>query len=125
MTMSDFVYRNVNPDNESINDCVTRAISTAIGLKYHAVENLLMLSANNFGCDALVLSCYQNLLEKVLCYRGHECYNGETVGEISKRYKNHKVLIRIDQHLTCSMYGVIEDLWDCTEKLVTKYWIVD
>lgn len=121
--MSNFRYLNVNPDNESINDCVTRAISTATGLKYHAVENLLVLSANKFGCDALVLSCYQNLLEKVLCYRGHDCF-GETVADIAKRYKNRKVIIRIEQHLTCSMYGVIEDLWDCSEKRATKYWIV-
>lgn len=122
--MSDFIYRNVNPDNESINDCVTRAISTATGLKYHAVENLLVLSANKFGCDPFVMSCYQNLLEKVLCYRVHECHSDETVADIAKRYKHHKVLIRIDQHLTCSMYGFIEDLWDCSDKRATKYWIV-
>lgn len=123
--MSDrFIYRNVNPDNESINDCVTRAISTATGLKYHAVENLLVLSANKFGCDALVMTCYQHLLETVLCYRGHDCRNNETVGEIADKHRNHKLLIRIDGHLTCSIYGYIEDLWDCSEKIVDRYWIV-
>ena len=122
--MSNFVYRNVNPDNESINDCVTRAISTATGLKYHAVENLLVLSANKFGCDALVKICYQNLLEKVLCYRGHDCCDGETVGEIAERYNNHKLLIRIDGHLTCAIYGIIEDLWDCSQKTVDRFWII-
>lgn len=123
MSKNNFLYRNVNPDNESINDCVTRAISTATGLKYHAVENLLVLSANKFGCDALVMSCYQNLLEKVLCYRGHDCH-GEKVGDIAERFSKHKVLIRIDRHLTCSMHGIIWDLWDCSEKRATKYWVI-
>lgn len=122
--MSNFKYYNRNPNHETINDCVTRAISTATGLKYHAVENLLVLSANKFGCDALVKVCYQNLLEKVLCYRGRDCLCGETVGEIAELYKNHKLLIRIDGHLTCSIYGFIEDLWDCSKKEVDRFWIV-
>jgi hypothetical protein len=26
--------------------------------------------------------------------------------------------------LTCSMYGVVIDTWDCTEEIVDCYWVV-
>lgn len=44
--------------------------------------------------------------------------------DIAEKYKNNKVIIRIESHLTSSLYGVVNDIWDCTQEEVDVYWIV-
>lgn len=124
--MSDFRYRyyNRNPDGKEIEDCVCRAISTATGLKYEAVQNLLALSADSYRCEKLCVCCYHHLLENILCYPVQYCEMGETVGEIAERYSGGKVIIRIAGHLTCAIMGTVIDIWNCTHKEVDCYWVV-
>ena len=121
---SRFVYYNHNPNKEELEDCVCRAISTATGLKYYAVDHLLNLTSSSNTCDKLCVCCYHKLLEDTLCYRVQFCHNGETVKDIARKHKSRRVIIRIDQHLTCSIYGKIPDIWNCEDKLVDCYWIV-
>lgn len=118
-------YYNRRPDGAEIEDCVCRAISTATGLKYEAVENLLALTACNYDCDKLSVDCYHNLLDGTLCYKQRICKRGETVGELAERYRDKRLIIRINGHLTCSLYGTIVDIWDCTHKTADVFWIVE
>ena len=118
-------YYNRRPDGAEIEDCVCRAISTATGLKYEAVENLLALTSCNYDCDKLSVDCYHNLLDGTLCYKQRTCKRNETVGELAERYRDKRLIIRINGHLTCSLYGTIVDIWDCTEKTVDVFWIVE
>ena len=118
-------YYNRRPDGAEIEDCVCRAISTATGLKYEAVENLLALTSCNYECDKLSVDCYHNLLDGTLCYKQRTCKHNETVGELSERYRDKRLIIRINGHLTCSLYGTIVDIWDCTNKTVDVFWIVE
>ena len=117
-------YYNRRPDGREMEDCVCRAISAATNLKYEAVEKLLELTAEDFACDKLNIHCYHHLLDGTLCYK---CYNanGATVGELSARYPDKRLIIRINGHLTCSLYGTIVDIWDCTEKRADVYWIIE
>jgi hypothetical protein len=48
----------------------------------------------------------------------------ESVEEIAERYPDSKVIIRVEGHLTCALYGVVTDIWDCSEELVDRYWVV-
>ena len=105
-------------------DCVCRAISTATGLNYKAVDKLLAMTADCYVCDKLCVCCYHNLLEDILGYKRYTCYDNETVEDIARRYPNDKVIIRIDAHLTSSIKGTIFDIWDCSQKEVDCYWIV-
>lgn len=122
--MSRFAYYNVNPMHSIEGDCVTRAIMTASGLQYYVVQNLLDLIADHCECEKLNVECYGKLLENILEYRLFYCDHGETVADIADRYPNNIVLIRIDGHLTVSVYGTIVDLWDSAEEYVDRYWIV-
>lgn len=122
--MKRYEYYNANPDGKVVNDCVCRAIKLATGIDYEVVNNLLTLTAKAYKCDKLCVCCYHNLLEKVFMYKPRFCCNGETVGEIAKRFPNNKVLIRIDGHLTCAVHSVVEDLWDCSSELADVYWVV-
>ena len=117
-------YYNRNPDGKQIEDCVCRAISTATGINYEAVDRLLSLTAFWYGCDKLCVCCYHNLLEDVLGYERKTCTKGETVRDIARRHPNSKILIRIESHLTSSVKGTIYDIWDCSQKPVDCYWIV-
>lgn len=117
-------YYNHNPDGVRIKDCVCRAISTAIGLCYEAVDNLLELTARDYGCDKLCLCCYHKLLEEILCYERVDCDFTKTVEEIAEQFPRNKVIIRVDAHLTTSIYGNILDIWDCSKEFVDCYWVV-
>ena len=121
---SRYKYYNHNPDNLEIKDCVCRAISTATGLCYEAVDNLLDLTAREYVCDKLCVCCYSNLLEDVLCYCRVECNFKKTVSDIASEYPRNKVIIRVREHLTTSVYGNILDIWDCSDELVDCYWVV-
>lgn len=119
------MYYNRNPYDIHTQDCVCRAISTATGLKYEAVNNLLDLTAEENDCEKLCLCCYENLLTGTLCYHCQQCDFKYTVAEIAERYPRNKLIIRIKGHLTCSIFGTIFDIWDCYDELVDCYWIVD
>lgn len=118
-------FYNRRPDGKLEEDCVCRAISTATRLKYSAVRKLLQISADMHVCDTLCVCCYKYLLEDILGYKPLYCDYGKTVGEISAEYPERIVLIRVDGHLTCSAMGAVLDIWDCTDELVDRFWIVD
>lgn len=124
MAKKHYKYYNRNPDNRHIKDCVCRAISTATGLYYEAVNNLLEITAEEYGCEALCVCCYDNLLSGILCYRREDCGFTKTVAEISASYPQNSLIIRIDSHLTSSINGTVLDIWDCTDSLVDCFWIV-
>ena len=119
-----YKYYNHNPQNLRLKDCVCRAISTAIGLCYEAVDNLLELTANEYRCEKLCLCCYHKLLENVLCYDRVDCDFKKTVEQIAEELPRNKVIIRVNAHLTTAIYGNILDIWDCSDELVDCYWIV-
>ena len=123
--MRNYKYYNRNPNNFVLKDCVCKAISTATGLKYEAVDNLLELTAEDNDCEKLCVCCYNHLLSDTLCYRRIDCNFKDTVGEVSSHYPRNKLIIRIEGHLTSSINGVVLDIWDCTDEYVDCYWIVD
>lgn len=123
--MTDYQYYNHNPNNLVLKDCVCRAISTATSLKYEAVNNLLELTANDNNCEKLCVCCYDYLLTDTLCYRRMDCDFKYNVSEVASQYPRNKLIIRVEGHLTCSIFGTILDLWDCLDELVDCYWIVD
>jgi hypothetical protein len=123
--MGKYTYYNRNPDNLKLKDCVCRAISTVTGLHYEAVDNLLNITANEYKCEKLCVCCYDNLLEDILCYPRKDCDFQQTVAEVSANYPRSKLIIRVDAHLTASIYGTVLDIWDCSQELVDCFWIVE
>ena len=122
--MDNYKYYNRNPKNLHLKDCVCRAISTATNLHYEAVYNLLELTADEYECETLCVCCYSNLLENILCFHRTDCDFECTVQELAQKYPNNVLIIRVDQHLTSSINGIILDIWDCSQELVDCFWIV-
>ena len=123
--MDNYSYYNHNPDALHLQDCVCRAISTASGLKYKTVNNLLEITAKALGCEKLCVCCYDNLLEDILQYPRYDCHFQQTVNELASTYPRLKLIIRVNGHLTCSIYGNILDIWNCSQELVDCFWVVD
>lgn len=119
----DYKFYNANPLGNIEQDCVCRAISTATEIPYKSVEEKLELIGELFECEELCVCCYHHLLEKVFGLK-QKFANGKTVKEIAQEFFDNRVLIRISGHLTCSLYGVVYDIWDCTEELADIFWIV-
>lgn len=117
-------FYNRRPDGERLKDCVCRAISTATTLNYEAVEKLLNLTAEMYGCEALCICCYHNLLEDLFSYECFNCTHGESVETIARAFPDKRVIIRVEGHLTCAIYGYIPDIWDCSQEPVDCFWIV-
>ena len=119
-----YKYYNRNPKDLKIKDCVCRAISTATGLRYEAVDNLLDITAKENSCDKLCVCCYNKLLEETLCYDKYDCNFNKTVYQLASEHPKHILIIRVDSHLTTSIYGTVLDIWDCSDELVDCYWII-
>ena len=121
-----YKYYNVRQDGMHENDCVCRAITVATGLKYNAINKLLEITALMNDCDKLCICCYHNLLEEILGYQCVSCknYKKRKVKDIAKIHSDKKVLIRIEGHLTVSLYGNVLDIWDCTNEIVDCYWVI-
>jgi len=119
-----YKFYNSNPDNVKTEDCVCRAISTATGLNYNAVNNLLEITAQISDCPKLCLCSYHTLLENILCYKRQTCWDSETVNDIAIEFPYCNIIVRIEGHLTSIIKGTILDIWDCSNKKVDCFWIV-
>lgn len=118
-----FRYYNNNPKKEIKGDCVIRAISLALGMNYYKIQKQLIENSNFFNCDIIVKECYKRLLEEEYHLKSIDA-NGKTVEEITKDFPQNILIIRIPEHLTCAMYGVIYDIWDCSKEKADMFWIV-
>lgn len=119
-----FKYYNANPRQVSESDCVCKAISLATGEDYYFIYYLLYDNAGRNSCEMLFRECYTNILEDVfgLCRQKSV---GKSVVQIAELYPHNNVIMRIDGHLTCSLDSVINDIWDCSNEIVTDYWVVE
>lgn len=119
-----FEYYNSNPENLRVPDCVVRAISTALNKPYQEILYHLYTISNYFNCDMLVKDCYNILLND---YYGFKCYRGmgKTVEEVANDFSDRTLIIRIENHLTCSVNSIIKDIWDCSNEIVDCFWIVE
>ena len=119
-----YKYYNQNPHNLTLPDCVTRAISRALNIDYFSVVIMLYQNGKFNECDDLCVGCYSKLLTHDF---GLECFygNGRTVEEISRDFPDKILLLRVDQHLTTSRYGEIEDIWDPSYEIVDRFWVVE
>lgn len=118
-----FQYHNTNPNGYHIPDCVIRAITIATGLSYYDVLSKLKVNGDIYKCDELNVRCYEKLLDFDFNLP-HYVGNGETAEEIANNLKKHIVILRMDGHLSVSVYGVIHDIWDCSNEIITDFWIV-
>lgn len=117
-------YLNVNPKGEIKGDCVVRAISFALNIDYYDVVDMLIHNSNYFNCNLLVRDCYSKILTidfNLPEYSG----NGMSVKQLAYEFNDKILIIRTEGHLTCSKYGIIYDIWDCSDEIVDCFWVAN
>lgn len=119
-----FKYHNENPNGYHIPDCVIRAITTATGLSYYDVICKLKINGDLFHCDELNVRCYEKLLD-IDFNLEHYVGNNKTASEVAEDFNDYIIILRMDGHLSVSVYGVIHDIWDCSDEIITDFWVVD
>ena len=45
--------------------------------------------------------------------------------EIANDFPNNILLLRMEGHLSSSLFGVIHDIFDCSDKIITDFWIAE
>lgn len=123
--MSRYEFLNVNPLGKREQDCVCRAIKTALNEDYYTILNKLELVGELFECEALCVCCYKFLLDNVYDLKRIEEVEGMTVGEFAEEFPKGTYIVRVDGHLTTVIDGKCYDIWDCTEEIVHLVWIVE
>lgn len=118
-----YKFLNVEPNNEKMGDCVIRALSLALAIPYSEAVELLYKNGLENQCEEICLPCYSKILEDMgyTAKRG----NGLLIKELIYMLNDKVLLIRIKGHLTCAVDGCIYDIWDCRNKEVDCYWIID
>ena len=119
-----FNYINLNPLSLEQEDCVIRAISLASGYSYAEIQDKLYYMSQLLECDPLCVGCYQHLLDDIFKY-DRVGGRGLTLQEIADLYDDCILLVRIEGHLTCCVYGKINDTWDCGDYPVDIVWVVN
>lgn len=123
--MNRYKYYNANPDGADIEDCVTRAITLATGLKYRTIAKLLDLVSEHTGYDRISMASYHYLLEDVFGYPVFHTQRGTKVDELLDEYPHNTLIVRLSGHLGCAIDGVWYDTFENGERTdITCYWIV-
>jgi len=115
-----YTYFNANILGNFVNDCTIRAISLAEGNTWDYTYNKLSDLAQEKGTmmdDKYFIREYLNDRYERVPVRG-------TVGQVASEFSDKVCLITMSGHITCSVYGVIYDSFDCRRRNVEYLWIV-
>ena len=115
-------YYNANINNNFVNDCVIRAISTAEDKSWSETYDDLSRIAKKNG----ILLDDVNFVEPLLDYRYNraDTYPNETVGDFVGRHCEGIYLITMPNHITTAIDGVVYDTFDCRNRPLWSAWKV-
>lgn len=116
-----YKYYNANSLGKFVNDCTIRAISLAENETWDETYNRLSDIAQKNGTmmdDREFIRNYLSSRYRRLKYIPH------TVGEVAGEYPDKVLLITMDGHITCSLYGVVHDSFDCRKRIAEDAWVV-
>lgn len=121
-----FTWYNANPMHHFTNDCVIRALSKALDIKYETVLSELCEIAcltNYMPNDDII---WQNYIEDDGLVKRKQPRKSDnrkyTAEEFAKLHKTGTYLLRLANHLTVCVDGKIYDTWNCGYKTVGNYW---
>ena len=114
-------YYNANKLGKYVNDCSIRAISLAENSSWDYTYDKMSELAQEQGTmmdDSIFIRDY---LDK----RYERIPNiPQTVGLVAGEYPDKILLITMDGHITCSVYGIIFDSFDCRKRVAQAAWII-
>lgn len=116
-----YKYYNANSLGNFVNDCTIRAISLAEGTSWDYTYNKMSDIAQSMGTMMDDKNFIRNYLDS---HYKKVPYLPYTVGEVAGEYPDKILLITMEGHITCSIYGIVFDSFDCRKRIVEDAWIV-
>lgn len=117
-----YKFYNANSLGNFVNDCTIRAISlaehTSWDETYDKMSNLAQSEGTMMDDKNFIIGYLDYNYERVP-------YLPYTVGEVAGEYPDKILLITMDGHITCSLYGTVHDSFDCRRRLAHEAWIVE
>ena len=121
------VYYNANPAHKETTDCIIRALAVAFDKKWIEVfDELSTIARENFESLGSK-EVYSKYLERQgaeyikTMEKGKKRLSGE---DFARQYKSGIYILRMANHLTVCVGGVIYDTWDCSGEIVYNAWLV-
>lgn len=115
-----YTYYNANILGNFVNDCTIRAISLAEGntwdYTYDKLSNLAQEKGTMMDDKYFIREYLNERYERVPVFG--------TVGQVASEFADKICLITMRGHITCSVYGVIYDSFDCRRRNAEYLWIV-
>lgn len=127
---STFHWYNANPKNKYTNDCVIRAISTALNLPWNKVYKDLVDIGMKYGYMPNDPKTYNKYLESMGWYKQKQPrrYDGtkytgvEFCKDLCTPYQN--VIAHIGgHHIVAIVNAKVYDTWDSTSGCIGNYWV--
>ena len=124
-------YHNANPANRLTSDCVARAISTASGMHYTKVVQMLTDLQIYTGYDTSDPHCYGKFLESEgwIKHRQPRKANGrkftgrEFCEQLALHSDHREIIAHLGgHHIVAIIDGRVWDTWDSTDGCVGNYW---
>ncbi len=123
-----FHFFNANPKGRNASDCVYRAISVALNQDYAAT----MREMTEFALQKGYAPNEDKLIKLYLESKGWETCS-EPRDQANKKISIERFLVRTDQtkvyvvkagshHITVLKEGKVWDTWNCSKKLMHRYW---
>lgn len=120
---------NVNVKNRKTTDCVQRAISLASGKSYEQVINDGVAIWLKTGYELGDKKNYQKLLEQYGFTKQPQPRKLDDtkyrVKEINQLIGGRLAVITMAHHLSVYFDGEIHDIWDCGNKSIGNYYLLD
>ena len=125
-----YVFHNANPAGKlNAGDCVIRAISTATNADWDKVFLGLCavgLELKDVASSKPVYTKYlQNIgypMQKQPRKRNNTKYTAE---EFAREFNRGTYVISLANHLSVVVNGKIYDTWNCSDKCVGNYWVIN
>lgn len=123
----EFLWINVNPNGNKVNDCVVRAIAYASGKSWHEVFGLLCETAGKMAMMPNDNEVYTAVLEslgfvKQKIATPKKGGKRKCVLDLAKECANLAVVKAAHHLVALDGQGHYVDIWDCGNKTAYTYW---
>lgn len=120
---------NVNPKKRKTSDCVVRALTIATGKDYKTIYTELFNISLENGYFLNEKRVEDVLLEREGFKKQKQPRKPDgtkyKVKEILQLTNADIIVIRVAHHLTVVKNGVLLDIWNCSEKTINNYYILN
>ena len=126
-----FRYYNANSHNHKTGDCVVRALCTACGITWEQCATELFQIGIKKGYTMLEDKVIEAFLVNNGFVQCKEPRNLDNTKMSVKRWLDlnstlvrHKIVANVGSyHVVAIIDGKVNDIWDCTNKTMHKYWV--